>query len=128
MTEVFREPRTVVDQDIMDISLRSAGAIAVLQLTGRLIVGADEHELVPLRNTISALMETGHLDIVVDLSGLTHIDARGLGELATAMKTVDLAGGRLTLSAASPRVARMLAVTRLDAAFEWSDKYVETSA
>jgi anti-sigma B factor antagonist len=103
----------------MDISLRSAGVISVLQLTGRLIVSADERELVPLRNTIDALINARHLDIVVDLSGLTQIDARGLGELAMAMKTVDLAGGRLTLSAASPRVARMLAVTRLDAAFEW---------
>ena len=112
-------PGSVVDLVIMDISLRSAGAIRVIHLTGRLIVGADEHELVPLRNTIDALIKTGHLDIVVDLSGLTHIDARGLGELAMAMKTVDFAGGRLTLSAASPRVARMLAVTRLDTAFEW---------
>ena len=67
----------------------------------------------------SSLIKAGLLDIVVDLSGLTHIDARGLGELAMAMKAVDLAGGHLTLSAASPRVARMLAITRLDAAFEW---------
>ena len=122
MTRVFREPRTDVDQDIMDISLRSAGAITLLHLTGRLIVGAEERELVPLRNTIGALIKAGHLDIVVDLSGLTHLDARGLGELATAMKTVDRAGGRLTLSAASPRVARMLHVTRLDTAFEWLEK------
>jgi anti-sigma B factor antagonist len=106
----------------MDISLRSAGAITVLRLAGRLIVGADEHELVPLRNTIGALVKAGHLDIVVDLSGLTHLDARGLGELATAMKTVDHAGGHLTLSAASPRVARMLAVTRLDTAFARLEK------
>ena len=103
----------------MDISLRAAGALRVIHLTGRLIVGADERELVPLRNTIDALIKARHFDIVVDLSGLTHIDARGLGELAMAMKTVDFAGGRLTLSAASPRVARMLAITRLDTAFEW---------
>jgi anti-anti-sigma factor len=109
----------------MDISLRSAGVVRVLHLTGRLLVGADERELVPLRNTIDALIEAGHLDIVVDLSGLTHIDARGLGELAMAMKTVGLAGGRLRLTAASSRVARMLAVTRLDAAFEWSDREFE---
>jgi anti-sigma B factor antagonist len=109
----------------MDISLRSAGAIRVLHLSGRLIVGADERELVPLRDAIDALIKAGHVDIVVNLSGLTHIDARGLGELASAMKTVDLAGGRLTLAAASPRVARILAVTRLDTAFEWSDQEVE---
>lgn len=104
---------------MMDISLRSAGAITVVHLTGRLLVGADESELVPLRNMIGGLIKAGYLDIVVDLSGLMHIDARGLGELAMAMKTVDLAGGHLTLSAPSPRVARMLAVTRLDTAFEW---------
>lgn len=114
----MREPGTVVIH-IMDISLRSAGAMSVLHLTGRLIVGADERELVPMRTTIDALINAGYLDIVVDLSGLTHIDARGLGELAMAMKTVDLAGGRLTLSGASAPVARMLAITRLDTVFEW---------
>ena len=82
----------------------------------------------PLRNTICALIRAGHLDIVVNLSGLTDIDARGLGELAMAMKTVDLAGGRLTLAAASPRVARILAVTRLDAAFDWRERETELPA
>ena len=106
----------------MEISLRSGSAVTVLDLNGRLIVGADEREIAPLRNTIRALINAGHLEIVVNLSGLTHIDARGLGELATALKTVEHAGGRMTLSSASPQVARMLAVTRLDAAFEWRDK------
>jgi anti-sigma B factor antagonist len=109
----------------MDISLRSSGAVTVLDLTGRLVVSADEREIAPLRNAICAVIRAGHLDIVVNLSGLTYIDARGLGELAMAMKTVDLAGGHLTLAAASPRVARILAVTRLDRTFEWCDKDVE---
>jgi anti-anti-sigma factor len=106
----------------MEISLRSAGAVTVIDLTGRLSVGPEEREIAPLRKAISTLLKAGHLDIVVNLSGLTSIDARGVGELAMAMKTVDLAGGRLTLAAASLRVARILAVTRLDAAFEWRDK------
>jgi len=112
----------------MDISLRSSGAVTVLDLTGRLVVGGDEREIARLRNAICALLKAGHLDIVVNLSGLTQIDARGLGELAMAMKTVDLAGGRLTLAAASPWVARILAVTKLDAAFEWREKENELPA
>jgi anti-sigma B factor antagonist len=112
----------------MELSLRYAGAVTVIDLTGRLSVGPEERETAPLRNAICALIKAGHLDIVVNLCGLTHIDARGLGELAMAMKTVDLAGGRLTLAAASPRVARILAVTRLDAAFEWRDKDVGVPA
>ena len=109
----------------MDISLRFSGAVTVLGLTGRLVVGEDEREIAPLRHAIRALIRAGHRDIVVNLSGLTAIDARGLGELAVAMKTVDLAGGRLTLAAASPRVARILAVTKLDTAFEWRDNETE---
>ena len=112
----------------MEIALRSAGAVTVLDLTGRLVVGPDEREIVPLRHAICALIEAGHRDVVVNLAGLTYIDARGLGELAMAMKTMDLAGGRLTLAAASPRVARILAVTRLDTAFEWRNNETELPA
>src|SRR5512145_1772135 len=112
----------------MEIAFRSAGAATVIDLTGRLCVGPDERETAPLRNAICALIKAGHLDIVVNLSGLTQIDARGLGELAMAMKTVDLAGGRLTLAAPSPRVARILAVTRLDAAFAWRDNETQLPA
>jgi anti-sigma B factor antagonist len=112
----------------MEITQRFVGTVTVLDLTGRLAVGPDERELAPFRCAIFALLDAGCRDIVVNLRGLTSIDARGLGELAIAMKTVYLAGGRLTLAAASPRVARILAVTRLDAAFGWCDRDVETSA
>jgi anti-sigma B factor antagonist len=112
----------------MDISRRSSGAVTVLGLTGRLVVGEDERELASLRHAICALLRAGHRDIVVNLSGLTDIDARGLGELAVAMKTVDLAGGRLMLAAAPPRVARILAVTKLDTAFECRDNETELPA
>ena len=100
----------------------------MLDLTGRLVAGGDEREIARLRHAICGLIRAGHLDIVVNLSGLTDIDARGLGELAMAMKTVDLAGGRLTLAAAAPRVARILAITKLDTAFEWRENETELPA
>jgi anti-sigma B factor antagonist len=106
----------------MKVSRRFEGAVAVLDLTGRLIVSPGEVELVTLRTMIRDLIDAGRLHIVVNLSGLTHIDARGLGELAFAMKTLHMRGGRLTLTAASPRVARMLAITRLDTVFERCDE------
>jgi anti-anti-sigma factor len=107
----------------MEISQRSVGGVTVLDLTGHLAVGPDERELIPFRSAIFELIDAGCRDIVVNLRGLTSIDARGLGELAIAMKTVHRAGGRLTLAAAAaPRVARILAVTRLDTAFEWREK------
>jgi anti-anti-sigma factor len=105
----------------MEISFRSAGAVAVIDLTGRLHVGPDEREIAPLRNVICALINTGRMHVIMNLSGLTHVDARGLGEIAFAAETVHTSGGRLTLMAASPRVATMLAVTNPDTMFEWCD-------
>jgi anti-sigma B factor antagonist len=105
----------------MEISSRSVGGVTVLELTGRLTAGPDGLEDEALRGMVCDLLNSGRLQVVMNLSGLTHIDAHGLGELAMVMNTVQVAGGRLMLMAASPRVAAMLAVTRLNTAFEWCD-------
>ena len=105
----------------MEISRRSAGGVTVLDLTGRLTAGPDEVEIFALRTVICDLINSGRTNVIMNLSGLTHVDARGLGEIALAAETVQSSGGRLLLMAASPRVATMLAVTRLDTMFEWCD-------
>jgi hypothetical protein len=53
----------------MAIALRSARAVTVIDLTGRLSISADERESAPLRNAISGPIKAGNLDIVVNLSG-----------------------------------------------------------
>jgi anti-anti-sigma factor len=83
--------------------------------------GADDIEVAALRTVICDLINSGRMHVIMNLSGLTHVDARGLGEIAQAAETVQTAGGRLMLMAASPRIATMLAVSRLDTRFEWCD-------
>ena len=102
----------------MEITRRSVGSVTLLDLTGRLTVSPGEVEVAPLRTAIGGLMTAGCVDIAVNLAGLTHLDARGLGELVVAMKTLRRHGGRLALVAPAPRIAKMLAVTGLDAVFE----------
>jgi anti-anti-sigma factor len=109
----------------MEISRRSAGGVTVLDLTGRLTAGADGVEVAALKTVICDLINTGRRHVIMNLAGLTHVDARGLGEIAMAAAAVQSSGGRLLLMAASPRVATMLAVTRLDAMFEWCDTEAE---
>ena len=121
-----RSGPTSVDRNV-EISYRSVGSVTVLDLTGRLSVGADEREVAPLRAVIRDLIAGGCRDVVVNLSGLMYIDARGLGELATAAKMLRDARGRLTLSAATPRVARLLAVTRLNTVLECCEAEVVTA-
>ena len=103
----------------MTLSHRSIGSLTVVSLEGRLGVGSDDGDLACLRAVTRDIVAIGSLDVVVNLCGLTQIDARGLGALATMMGAVRTAGGRVTLVAATSRVARMLALTKLDSVFEW---------
>jgi len=102
----------------MEITRRLVGGVIVLDLTGSLIVSATEEELAPLRSAIKGLTAGGHVEVALNLAGITHLDARGLGELVCALNIVRARDGRLILLAPSPRVARLLAITRLNTVFE----------
>ena len=112
----------------MEITRRFVGRMALLDLTGRLEVSPGEVEVASLRTAIGNLIAAGCVDVTVNLAGLTRLDARGLGELVVAMKTLRLRGGRLWLMAPTPRVAKMLAVTGLDAVFERCDTEAQLMA
>jgi anti-sigma B factor antagonist len=105
----------------MDIRWRLGNGVATLELHGRLTVSPGESEIGPLRAAVSEVIAEGYRDIAFNLAELTHLDARGLGELVVARETVRRHGGRLTLVAPPSRVARMLCVTRLDTVFELSE-------
>ena len=88
-----------------------------MTLSGRLTISAGESEIAPLRGAIGELLADGYVQVGLELSKVTHIDARGLAELVAALTTVRRAGGELTLMAPSPRVKQLLGVTRLDTVF-----------
>ena len=56
--------------------------------------------------------------VAVDLGDVTDIDASGLGMLAELTRATRATGRRLAVVSASPRVRRLLTLTRLDAAIE----------
>ena len=101
----------------MDINYRFVGGTAIVTLSGRLTISAGESEVVPLRGAIGELLADGHVQLALELSRVTHIDARGLAELVEALVAVRRAGGELTLMSPSPRVKQLLGVTRLDTVF-----------
>lgn len=79
-------------------------------LSGRL----DARGAGPARDTLHAALAAGSGRLVVDLSGVELLDATGLGVLVGAHRRARLEGRELVLSAAPPRVARLLSLTRLD--------------
>jgi ABC-type transporter Mla MlaB component len=79
---------------------------------GRLLVGAGADHPV-----WAGLVAGDALDVTLDLSEVTAIDAGGLGRLLRVRRRLAARGARLTISAAAPRVGRMLHMTGLDAIF-----------
>ncbi len=74
----------------MEIRVREAGKVRVVDLGGKLIIGGPE---IALRDTLKKLLEDGHTNIVLNLKKLTMIDSSGLGELAACRLRVQKSDG-----------------------------------
>jgi anti-anti-sigma factor len=90
----------------MVVSVASGREIA---LDGRL----DVRSVSDVRAALYAAIDAGTGDLVVDVSGVETIDATGLGMLLGADRRAKLAGRRVVLRDAGPRVIRLLRATRL---------------
>ena len=68
-----------------------------------------------IRRFLMAAISGGNVQLAGDMSGVTFIDARGIGGLVAAANRARQAGGGLSLLAPSPQVRRLLDVFHLDA-------------
>lgn len=76
----------------------------VVELHGTLRAPAD----MTLREKVEALLGGGQKQIVLDLAGVSAIDAAGIGELMRAYHTTIAAGGAMRIARASGRVRLVL--------------------
>ncbi len=68
-----------------------------------------------IRRSLMAAISGGNVHLAVDMSGVTFIDASGIGVLVAAANRARQAGGGLSLLAPSRQVRRLLDVLHLDA-------------
>lgn len=75
----------------MEIRKRIVSGLATIDISGdtRSVVGEE------LQETISELLDQGHLEIVVNLEHVSFLDSAGLGEIVHAYSTVSRRGGKL---------------------------------
>ena len=90
----------------MVVSVASGCEIA---LAGRL----DVHAVTDVRAALHAAIDAGSGDLVIDVSGVELVDLTGLGVLVGADRRAKLAGRRVVLRDAGPRLTRILRATRL---------------
>ncbi len=101
----------------LKMSTRIVDGILVVDCAGRLVFG---EESASLRDTVKKLiMEKRHL--VLNLSGLTHIDSGGLGTLVALYTTAHNNNGHIKLANLTKRVGDLLHLTKLVTVFEVYD-------
>lgn len=109
----------------MKSSIRDLGDIRVIELSGKITIGAGD---VKLRELISQAVEDDKNNIVLDLGGVTAIDSSGIGEMVACYTTVTKRGGQLKLMHLSPKITDILQVTQLITVFDVFDDEREALA
>jgi anti-sigma B factor antagonist len=99
----------------LSIVERQLDDVTVLALTGQILI--DDGDLAFGRK-IRDLIERGHVEIVVDLGGVTYIDSSGVGMLVGKLKAVREKGGDIRLLHVTTRGQRLFGMLKILTVFE----------
>ena len=98
----------------MEISITDMNRTTLLKVSGRV----DSSNANQLGDTLNDRINSGALNIVVDLEKVDYMSSGGLRELVAALKRVKKDGGDLRLCAPSQRVQEVLELAGLDSLFQ----------
>jgi len=102
----------------MTIQERPAGAVIILDLKGKLVLGDGE---VRLKDKIHSLVFQGRSQFILNLADVPFVDSSGLGTLCAAITTVRNVGGEIKLLNMTKRIHDLLAIAKLSTAFDTYD-------
>lgn len=99
----------------LKINTRDVGDITVIDLKGKVTIGAGDVEL---RDTVADLLDAGKLKLVLNMENLKYMDSSGVGELVSSFTTVSNRDGQLKLSNLSSKILDLLQITQLLQVFD----------
>ena len=99
----------------LKISEREVEGIEVLNFRGRLTLGEEDLQF---RNEIAKLVQSGKINIALNLGAVSEIDTTGLGTLLFALVKLRKVGGRLALFNLNPNHLELLVMMKLEAVVE----------
>jgi len=102
----------------MEIVKRQVAGVSILDLNGKLTIGAGD---VALRGALLAELEDGHTKIVINLQNVTVIDSSGLGELIRCKTTAAAKNGEIKLLHVNLKARKLLTMAHLVGVFEMFD-------
>jgi anti-sigma B factor antagonist len=102
----------------VEIKQRQVGEITILELKGRLALGEGSSAL---NEKLQGLIGDGSINLVLECSQVDALDSQGISALVRGIVSTQKRGGKLKLVSPSPRVLRVLEVTRLITLMETFD-------
>jgi len=102
----------------LQIEEREKEGIVILDLKGSLTLGDGD---LAVRERLSALHQSGKINIILDLKEVIDIDSTGLGTLVFGLARLRKASGRLALLNVNRTHLKLFLLTRLAIAFEFFD-------
>jgi anti-anti-sigma factor len=84
--------------------------VTVIEIGGRIALGRESRSIEP---ELSGVLKTGCKMVIMDLTGVTHIDSTGIGIMAYCFGKATQAGTELRISGAKGNVFEVFQITRL---------------
>ncbi|MGD1146917.1 MAG: STAS domain-containing protein [Thermoanaerobaculaceae bacterium] len=109
----------------MKTRVRDVGDVRVLDLEGKITIGAGDVEL---RKQIEDAVAGGKLHLLLNLAGVSHIDSSGIGEMVGCFTTLARKGGKMKLLNLTQKINDILQVTQLITVFDVYDSETEALA
>jgi anti-sigma B factor antagonist len=107
------------------IKERRIGVVTILEVEGELRTGGSR---AALHDAIGRLSEEGRNQILLNLAGLTAIDASGLGDVLQSNVVLNRGGGQLKLLHLTRSLREMMMITRLLSVFDIFESEAEAVA
>jgi anti-sigma B factor antagonist len=99
----------------LDIAQREHEGIIILDLKGRITLGAESSAL---RDKVRELNDAGSHNVVLNLADVDYIDSTGLGALVMCATTLRRSQGNMKLLNLNRRTCELLVMTKLATVFE----------
>ncbi len=106
----------------MDFTINQDGNVSVLNLKGSLLADVQTKEIL---EKVSALVQDGKVNFVVDMGQLKFINSSGLGMLLTCLLKTRKNRGDLILVNVPEQVSNLLSITKLNSVFTTAESVKE---
>lgn len=101
------------------IKERRVGSVTILSADGEIRIGLRfGGSSVSLPSAVGSLLEQGQHNILLNLEGVSSIDARGLGELVSSYVVVTRSGGQFKLLNLTHTLRELMMTTKLQTVFD----------